>query len=206
MGSVRSTDSVFINCPFDSSYWPLFEVIVFTIIACGFVPRAALEESDGSDVRVDKILRLIGSSRYGIHDISCTTLDASNNLPRFNMPFELGLDLACKKYGDPNLKRKRILILEEEKFLYQRCLSDIAGQDTQAHERDPAKLMKIVRDWLRSASGRTTVSGDAAIRRQFEDFSAALPQLCNASGLDRTQLPYVEYVGFARTWLAEARS
>lgn len=204
MAAVRATDSVFINCPFDSSYWPLFEVIVFTILACGFVPRVALEESNGGEIRLEKILRLIRTSRYGIHDISCTALDAINNLPRFNMPFELGLDLACKRYGDGELKRKEILILEETKFLYQRCLSDIAGQDTQAHETDPAKLLRIIRTWLLVASKRKTIPGYAEIQRQFEGFAAALPELCNMSGLDRGQLDYVDYVGFARTWLEQA--
>jgi hypothetical protein len=204
VAAVSATDSVFINCPFDSTYWPLLEVIVFTVLACGFIPRAALEESDGSDIRLEKILRLIQSSRYGIHDISCVALDQVNNLPRFNMPFELGIDLACKRYGTGEFKRKRILILEETQFLYQKCLSDIAGQDTQAHEGDPAKLLRAVRSWLRTASARNTIPGDMAIQRQFEDFSIALPDLCTNSGLDRHRLAYVEYIAFARTWLEEA--
>jgi len=29
--------SVFINCPFDDDYWPTFEALVFTAVACGFV-------------------------------------------------------------------------------------------------------------------------------------------------------------------------
>lgn len=204
MTSIKVTDSVFINCPFDSTYWPLLEVIVFTVLACGFVPRVALEESDGSEVRLEKILRLIESSRYGIHDISCVALDDANRLPRFNMPFELGLDLACKRFGSEDMKRKKVLILERTKFLYQRCLSDIAGQDTQEHEGDLTRLLRAVRNWLRTASGRTTVPGHAQIQRQFEEFASALPDLCNRSGLDRTQLPYVEYLGFSRTWLDEA--
>jgi hypothetical protein len=92
-------DNVFLNCPFDSEYWPVFEAIVFTIFACGFVPRCAREEADSSDVRVDKLVRLIQQSRYGIHDISRVELDDAHGLPRFNMPFELGLDLGCKRFG-----------------------------------------------------------------------------------------------------------
>jgi len=40
----RYRQSVFINCPFDNQYWPLFEALVFTVIACEFEPRCALEE------------------------------------------------------------------------------------------------------------------------------------------------------------------
>ncbi len=42
--------SVFINCPFDNEYWPTFEAVVFTVVACGFTPRCALEELDSGTV------------------------------------------------------------------------------------------------------------------------------------------------------------
>ena len=29
-------DSLFINCPFDEEYLPIFRAIVFTVAACGF--------------------------------------------------------------------------------------------------------------------------------------------------------------------------
>jgi hypothetical protein len=195
-------DSVFINCPFDKDYWPLLEVAVFTVLSCGFVPRSALEAADGSDVRLEKIYKLISESRYGIHDISCVALDRTHKLPRFNMPFELGLDLACKKFGGK--RNKCLLVLEETKFKYQKCLSDIAGQDTQAHGKDPAKLLIIVRNWLRTSSGRTTIPGPTAIQKQFKRFCDALPGICKATGLDRKNLPFVEYIGLARTWLSQA--
>jgi hypothetical protein len=52
-------DSIFINCPFDDDYAPLLRALVYTIYRCGFAPRSTLEEDDGSDIRVDKIARLI---------------------------------------------------------------------------------------------------------------------------------------------------
>ena len=81
---IATTDSVLVNCPFDADCLPLFEVILFTVSACGFVPRCALEEADGGDVRIDKLLRLIRASRYAIHDISAVGLDQTHGLPRFN--------------------------------------------------------------------------------------------------------------------------
>lgn len=77
--------NVFINCPFDDEYRALLDAMVFAIHDCGFVPCCALEESDGGDVRLDKIKRLVQSSRYGIHDISRTELDDLNGLPQFMM-------------------------------------------------------------------------------------------------------------------------
>lgn len=32
-------NSVFVNCPFDSEYRPLFEAVAFSIYDCGFFPR-----------------------------------------------------------------------------------------------------------------------------------------------------------------------
>lgn len=90
---------VFINCPFDKDYWPLLEVIVFTVVACGFKPRSALEQSDAATVRLDKIQTLIGQSAFGIHDISRAKVARVEDYPRFNMPFELGLDLGCQRHG-----------------------------------------------------------------------------------------------------------
>jgi len=203
MARPKVTDSVFINCPFDKDYWPLLEVMVFTVLACGFIPRSALEEADGSEIRLNKISKLIAGSRYGIHDISCVTLDKVNDLPRFNMPFELGMDMACKRFGGPSQDKKRLLILEETKFQYQKCLSDIAGQDTRDHGGDPAKLLEIVREWLVAVSGRQ-VPGQSNIAAQFEAFSTALPEICRQAGLNRKSLPFIEYLGLARTWLVSA--
>ena len=86
MESPQYASSVFINCPFDSEYLPIFRAIMFTVSVCGFVPRCSLEHDDASQVRLEKIYRLIGSSAFGIHDISRTELDGENELPRFNKP------------------------------------------------------------------------------------------------------------------------
>jgi hypothetical protein len=74
MESPQYAKSVFINCPFDGEYLPIFRAIVFTVSVCGCVPRCSLEHDDGSQVRLEKIYRLIGSSAFGIHDISRTEL------------------------------------------------------------------------------------------------------------------------------------
>src|SRR5688572_15103800 len=92
-------NSVFINCPFDDDYWPMLEAIVFTVLACGFRPRSALEELDSGTVRLNKIERIIRACKYGIHDLCRVEPGAQTKLPRFNMPFELGLDIAAKAFG-----------------------------------------------------------------------------------------------------------
>ena len=67
---VGYNDNVFLNCPFDNEDMSLLNAIIYTIYRCGFIPQSALGEDDGTDIRLDKIIRCINNCRYGIHDIS----------------------------------------------------------------------------------------------------------------------------------------
>ncbi len=198
----KFSDSVFLNCPFDREYAPLFEAIVFCIIDAGFVPRSALEEQDSGDMRLSKLSRIIGGSAYAIHDISRVTLDPKSRLPRFNMPFELGIDIGCRMYSAvTNHGKKKCLVLEAELYRYQAFISDIAGQDIKDHRNDPDRAIDIVRNWLRASSLRKDVPGAAKIKQRFNQFSLALPKLCKESGLNRKDILFVEYVALAEEWL-----
>lgn len=99
-------DHVFINCPFDEEYRPLFHALVFAIYACGMVPRSALESDNGAEVRIEKIIRIIGECRHSVHDISRVELDADSGLPRMNMPFEPGLFLERSVLGMQTRERR----------------------------------------------------------------------------------------------------
>jgi hypothetical protein len=195
-------DSVFINCPFDREYSPLFEALVFCIIDCGFVPRCGLEEPDSGEARIRRIQSLIGTSQYSIHDLS--RVELTPDLPRFNMPFELGLDLGCRTFGQATLRRKRSLILDSDRYRYQRFLSDIAGQDIRPHSNSPDELITQVRNWLRGASKRTNIPGPRKIKGRFARFSAVIPAYCDRLGLDRTDIQFPEYVTMVEEWLRSA--
>ena len=194
-------DSVFINCPFDKHYWPMFEAIVFCVVDCGFSPRSALEQIDSGDVRLQKIRTLISGSKYAIHDISRIEVSAASPYPRFNMPFELGLDLGCRFFGAGVCATKKCLILEKKQYRYQRVLSDIAGQDIRAHHGSPDLAITIVREWLRNVSGRTTVPGPNQIKVHFRGFVNDLPKMAKVAGLDRKDLQFVDYLVLASEWL-----
>lgn len=205
-GSLYELKSVFINCPFTADYRLLLEATVFAVVACGFRPRSALEAGSSGDVRLDKIARLIKESSYSIHDISAVQLDAVNNLPRFNMPFELGIAVGLKKFGGRRYSSHSLLVLESNKYTYQKCLSDIAGQDAQAHDGRPAKLIELVRNWLRTESKHPGIPGGRIVADEFTRFDAMLPEICIKAGLTREDLPYVELLGLAQAWLEEANS
>lgn len=138
------SSNVFINCPFDNDYYPILKSILFTVIYCNLTPQIS-ETKDGDVIRIQNIQKLIQSSKYSIHDLSRIESKKKGELPRFNMPFELGIDLGCKKYS---LTNKKCLILEEKKYRYKIVLSDIAGQDISAHNNKPFQAAKSVRDWI----------------------------------------------------------
>ncbi len=141
--------NVFINCPFDDQYQPLFYAIVFAVNDMGFRSRCAKDESNAGKGRIEKIQDLIAQCKYSIHDISRVDLDPINNLPRFNMPLELGLDLGCKQYGRPYHQEKVILVMDTEQYRYQKYISDLAGRDPVAHHNDDEQVINEVRNWLR---------------------------------------------------------
>lgn len=192
--------SVFINCPFDRGYRPMLFAAAFAILDCGYQPRCAQEEEDGGDVRVEKIKRMIQDCKFGLHDISETEL-GDNGLPRFNMPFELGLFLGARHFGDHSQKGKVTLIVDRAQYRYQAFLSDIAGQDIRSHGGNVDTLITVVRNWLSTATKRKTIPGAAVIRQRHADFTVQLPELCAGFQLQPVDLLFNEYTQIAASWL-----
>jgi hypothetical protein len=192
--------SVFINCPFDSAYQPLFDCVVFTVILCGFRARCALEIDDASQVRIDKIFAVIEECRFGIHDLSRTEIDKASKLPRFNMPLELGMFLGAKRFGSRLQRRKACLILDQDPYRYQEFISDIAGQDIRPHSTRQQKAITVTRDWLRACSGKP-MPGGGEIHRQYKRYISRLPVLCRKLQLKPTEMTFNDFTNIATEWL-----
>lgn len=161
--------SVFVNCPFDEEFAPILQAVAFCIVYLGFFPRLAPENADNAAARLDRIIDLIRGSKYGIHDLSRCKSTQVDEYARMNMPFELGLDHACRRYGPPPLAEKRILILEDARYDYMRALSDISGWDIHAHSGDHEKAVRHVRSWL-IAQADAPVVGAALIQGKYIAF------------------------------------
>ena len=197
--------SVFINCPFDKEYQPLFDAIVFCVSACGFVPRCTLELTDAGEIRIENIYRLIAQCNHGIHDVSRTEVKGQPyQLPRFNMPLELGIFLGAKRFG-PRSSQKRCLIMDRSPYRYKRFISDIGGQDIKAHNRSPATAIRRVRDWLQSAPGKAAIPGGAMIWKRYRQFRRELPVIAEEAELDPGQLTFIDYLQLVINWLMEHR-
>ncbi len=202
MESPQYEHAVFVNCPFDDAYRVLFRALVFAVRDCGYIAHCAMESDDGSEVRIDKIAKMISGCRLGIHDISRTDADVSTGLPRFNMPFELGLFLGAKRYGRAEQKRKNCLILDVERYRYQKFLSDIAGQDIAAHGTDPQRVIRLIRDWLANATPRPLrVPGGRTIASRFALFQIDLPVMCAANNTNPDELTFNDYLLHVEEWL-----
>jgi len=203
--SVDFDKNVFINCPFDDLYGPLFNAIVFTIHDIGFRPRCALEASNAGQFRLNKILGIVSDCKYSIHDLSRTELDAASGLPRFNMPLELGLDLGCKRFGNLLHKEKVSLILDIESHRYQKFISDISGQDVYAHGGDEKKIIEIVRNWLRLELDPKIIKtpGGTKIYQRYVQFQTALPILCDRLNWNSKQLPFADFSYAIASWISQ---
>lgn len=92
-----SKRTVFLNVPYDRNYESLYLAFIAGLCGFGLIPRATVELT-GSERRLDRIIRLIRRCRYSFHDLSRVQVDRTTpSTPRFNMPFELGLAVACVK-------------------------------------------------------------------------------------------------------------
>ena len=169
---------VFINCPFDDEYRPLFEALVFAVTAAGYNVRCALEDDDGANIRFEKLRKLIAVCPRTIHDLSRTGL-GGNDLPRFNMPFELGLAMGLKYFGPRSKRKNSALILIKKQYSLAGYLSDLAGNDPQAHEDDPKKLIRFVLRYLKRTPANRLLQGPgpASMIGLFEEFKSALPTM-----------------------------
>lgn len=204
----QSTDyahNVFINCPFDDRYTQLFDSFIFAVMACRFVARCALKIGDGSEVRIEKIFKIVSACRLGIHDLSRTELDPEHLLPRFNMPLELGIFLGAKRFGGRPHRSKTALILDTEKYRYQKFISDIAGQDIKAHGRQVDRSIHHIRDWLLSVSDDKEMPGADAIAGEYADYLADLPQICVKKRLNPAKLTFNDKTNLIFAWLEQSR-
>jgi hypothetical protein len=202
MPDPRLEYGVFVNCPFDEPYKPIFEAVAFAVHDCGYVARCSLEVTDASQVRIEKIAAIIAACKFGIHDISRTELDPATQLPRFNMPLELGLFLGAKRFGSQRHRSKTCLILDSERYRYQKFISDIAGQDIAAHGGNPDEAIKAVRDWLSAATPRAIkIPAGSIVARRYRTFREELPAACERLQLKVEELTFSDYVVQVEEWL-----
>lgn len=201
----RKGRTIFINCPFDAQYRPIFDAIVFTAAYSGFRVVCALSENDSMKVRVHKILDMTRACSLGIHDISRTETDPGSGLPRFNMPFELGLFFGMA-YSAGNSPTKRGLILDKKRYQYHQFLSDLSGNDIAVHANKPIAAIKAIRDWLAPMDPARQLTGSDAIAKAFRRFEGHLSAHARGHGFAAPRdVTFVERLKLTLAWLDAQR-
>lgn len=195
--------NVFINCPFDKDYAPLLRTLSFTLLYLDLEPKLS-QTLSSSTIRINQIKQHIRNCKFSIHDLSRSKPLKKGDLPRFNMPYELGLDIGASEYGGKTLKAKKTLILETERYHYQKVLSDISGQDIENHKDDPLTLNSKVRNWLSANKPGIIIPGQGQIWIAFNQFSADLNTTLSATytAKDIEEMPIGDYIKFAKDWIS----
>jgi hypothetical protein len=196
-------NNVFVNCPFDKEYSPLLKSLVFTLLYLELEPFLS-QTISSSNIRINQIKQYIRSCKFGIHDLSRNKAMKDGELPRFNMPYELGLDIGASEYGNKNLRKKKILIIDTERYHYQKVLSDIAGQDISNHNDDPKMLVKKVRNWISTSTASIAIAPHSEIWAAFNQFTDDLTStlLPDYTPEDIDEMTIGDYIKFAKDWLS----
>ncbi len=152
-----SRKSVFLNIPYDEKFRRLYVAYISGLAHFGLRPHAALEVPGGRN-RMDKIFDLMRSCPYSIHDLSLVQLDRTPPVtPRFNMPFELGLAVACARIDRlPHYW----FVFESMPRRLSKSLSDLSGIDPYIHQRTVEGVMRELCNCFsrQTPSERTSVS------------------------------------------------
>ena len=174
---------------------------MFAVVACGFNARCALETDDGGQPRIEKLYEIIEACRFGIHDLSRVELDRDNNLPRFNMPLELGIFLGAKRFGEIKQRKKILLVQDTIKYRHQKFISDLAGMDVKSHEDNPGKVIANVHTLLKTNTRRQSIPNARKIQSSFTKFNEALPSLSRADHLDHQNMLFADLENLIIAWV-----
>jgi hypothetical protein len=167
--------STFLNIPYDPPFLKLYLAYISGVTAFGLVPRATLE-IPGSKRRLDRILELIQSCEYSIHDVSRVELDMTPPpTPRFNMPFELGLAVAWEKIHG----RHAWYVCEAKVRRLQKSLSDLNGTQVYVHDGKVGGLFRELCNMFVRSKQQPSVS---QMRNIYRGLGSALPLIMAETG------------------------
>lgn len=138
--SVRPND-VFINLPFDNKRERIFLAYVASLTGLGLNPRCVLEVSPDHD-RLRRLSSLMRQCAYSIHDLSAVQVSGRPfRVPRFNMPFELGMCAATSVEGP-----HRFRVFETVPHRVGQSLSDLQGYEPFIHHGTVSGVISAVMD------------------------------------------------------------
>jgi len=170
-------NAVFVNIPYDERFRRLYLAYIVGLTQLGLEPRATLGIS-GSERRLDRILALIQSCRYSIHDLSRVEVDRTPpRTPRFNMPFELGMAVT---WASINPRQHSWFNFESRDRRVQKSLSDLNGTDPNIHGGAVEGVMReLCSAFVRSRTARPVVP---EMMRTYRELSRKLDAIMATAG------------------------
>lgn len=170
--------TVFLNIPYDQQFENLYLAYLVGISCFGLVPRATLEVPGGNG-RLDRILDLVRDCTYSIHDLSRVQLDrARPRAPRFNMPFELGLAVACERFGENG---QVWFVFETVALRLNKSLSDLSATDPYVHNGTIAGVFRELCNCFTRERRQPSVQ---QMWRVYRDIRRNVPDLRIRTGAD----------------------
>jgi hypothetical protein len=187
-------NSVFLNIPYDEEFRGLYIAYIVGLYQLNLVPHLA-SEIPGGDRRLNKILQLIKSCRFSIHDLSRVELSvAPSGAPRFNMPLELGMTIT---WANLHPSRHTWFVWESERYRLQKSASDLNGTDPYIHDGTPEGVLRELSNAFRSERA-PTVPGMLEVYRLVD---SALNSILQRKG---THNPYDRSVFKELCWLSSS--
>jgi hypothetical protein len=182
-------NAVFLNIPYDERFQRLYLAYIVGIYQLRLVPFIT-SGIPGGERRLDRVLALIQSCRYSIHDLSRVELSVTAPAtPRFNMPLELGLTITWAKLHP---KRHTWFLWEAAPRRIQKSMSDLDGTDPYIHSgtvegvlselrnafiRDGAPPVRKMLEAYRVVESKTDrIMADAGTRNLFA--ASVFKELC----------------------------
>ena len=115
------------------------------------------------------------------------------------MPFEIGLDFGCKKYGDTSQQTKEILMLAEDPYHYQKAISDLSGVDIQVHNGSEENIVRCARNWFYTK--KSGIKPATTIWDDYNAFVAYLDADLDKKDLIGMQIP--EFIDKAKEYIGQ---
>lgn len=143
MPPLPDPSAVFLNVPYDEEFSHLYIAYIVGLYQLGLVPHLA-SEIPGGDRRLNRIIQLIQSCSYSIHDLSRVEVNAAPSAtPRFNMPLELGMTITWQLL---NPDQHIWFVCESEPYRIQRSASDLNGTDAYIHDGTVEGIFRELRN------------------------------------------------------------
>jgi hypothetical protein len=185
--------AVFLNIPYDQDFHRLYLAYIVGISQLDLVPFIA-SGIPGGERRLDRVLALIQTCRYSIHDLSRAELSVvAPATPRFNMPLELGLTItwaelsvvapATPRFNMPlelgltitwaklNPQRHTWFLWESTPRRIQKSMSDLDGTDAYIHSGTVEGVLGELRNALvrdNAPTMRRILDADRLVESNFE--------------------------------------